>query len=122
MRLVRWGTWVTLLAFSSGCSVLFVETVPDDYATRPSFTCTSSGVAPGWDITGAITGAIGGLIALGLVNSLPGVSESQKTWIPVAFLAPGAGLAVSGIYGIVKIEECQHAKAEVPNPPGGVTP
>ncbi len=111
-----------LLGGLPGCSFIFIETVPDDYATRPDFTCTSSGVAPGWDLAGAITGALGGLIALGLVNSLPGVSEGQKTWIPVAFFAPAAVLSVSSIYGIVQIEECQHAKAEAATRPLAITP
>lgn len=103
---------ISTVTMLSGCSFVFVETLPDDHANHPVLTCTSGRASPSLDIAGAIVGGLGGLVALGLVNSLPGVSENQKTWVPVGFFAPAVALTVSGIYGLATTDECRHAIAD----------
>jgi len=95
---------VSLIAgvLQSGCSVIFVERAPANYADRPSFRCTTSHVAP------IIDSVFSGLQLLALSET----DDKSAEFVATAATMTGVYVA-SAVYGYWRVSECREAQASL---------
>lgn len=100
-----------VIALLPGCSVLFVETVPDDYATRPQFTCTTNVVAPALDTVATLGIGLTGFLTVTLAGVFSGIEGEDRNLTPLilAFALPAAVTAGSAVYGFYETAACNAA-------------
>lgn len=110
MKRARWAsgavTLMTLLALP-GCSFLFMDRVPDDYAERSDFTCTTNRAAPGMDVLAGVTFASLGLLWLSFSRAFD--TEDHNAEIALIFFSPAAITGASAVVGFSQAGDCEHA-------------
>jgi hypothetical protein len=88
----------------TGCSVLFVEAPPADYAKRRSFTCSTSRLAPLGDTTLAT------ILGIATANMIVGASGANDSQDLVSAVLVTTGIAASAIRGFAATSDCREAK------------
>jgi hypothetical protein len=127
--------WVAALGgINAGCSLIFVEGVPEEHAKLAYFDCTSTyGLSVADGLIG-LSGAIGAGTALSqskqeFADKNNGASRNAAAGVDLALAGLLAG---SAVYGIVQVTRCDRAKEELkarifapprrPLPPPGLFP
>jgi hypothetical protein len=100
---------------SSGCSFVFMDTVPTDHAKLPYFDCTSTyglAVADGFF---ALSSGIG--VGMTLSQSKQEYADknsgANRNVAAAADIIAGGVTVASGVYGVVQAMRCDRAKEEL---------
>jgi hypothetical protein len=100
-----------LVGAGTGCSYLFITSVPERHPERGDFACTSSRLAPVIDL------ALGGILLGNGAKSMfaPGSEESVATGAVSATVqfAAAAVAALAAAHGFAETSACAEAKAEL---------
>lgn len=97
------------LSMQAGCSALFVNGVPNDYAERENYTCTTNRPVAGVDLlfsTGFATVGAGLYAAL---TSFGGASTQALTTAVVVTGLPAIAFGASSVHGFVAASDCEDA-------------
>lgn len=100
------------LAALPGCSMLFVDGPPPDYAQRPYFDCTTSRLAPVTDTIFAAFYGLGG-VAVAAAPSDFEIDSSTRTSVAVVYIGWATFLAVSAVGGFNDTDACDAATDEL---------
>jgi hypothetical protein len=105
-RVSRSGVWFLLvLAFTPGCSFLFVQPPPKNYDGRGRLACTTSKAPPVLDTLFTLTNVVSTLYVAGQDNV-----PDQGARVTLGLTVAGIWLA-SAIYGYTGTSECEAALA-----------
>src|SRR5262245_41603352 len=102
---------ILALAIGSGCSFTFIDTVPDDAQRRPYFDCTSTYGLPVADGVFALSGVVSAVATLSqskdeFEDENDGANRDVFAGVSIA---QAAVFVASGIYGVIKTEQCADA-------------
>lgn len=115
-RITRAVVTVCLLALLPGCSFLFVNGPPPDYAERPYFDCTSSRLAPITDTVFAVLYGVSGTVFLTLPTN-NGFDSSATMPIGLLYLGWATFLGASAIDGFDDTAACDNATSAMNHRP-----
>ncbi len=107
MKALSVAAGASLLFALPGCSFMLMHRVPDDYAERPDFTCTTNRAAPGLDVLGSGFLALTGVMWLSLASAFD--NQDDVDTIAVIFFAPAALAAASAVVGFSQASGCERA-------------
>lgn len=97
---------VAVLCTLPGCSLLFSRRVPDDYARRPTFTCTTNRAVPALDLGLGVFYTFLGTTLLIVARSF---GNDETAPLSLLFFAPAAGEGISAFYGFSANNDCDDA-------------
>ena len=93
----------------NGCSLLFMDRVPDNHLRLQSFDCTSSYAAPVLDTVWGAANLLGGVVAASANDATWSSSTPRSTTMAVGF-GWAALMTVSAIAGYSKASDCGAAR------------